>query len=166
VSAVTAATTRFALDEVAARAWLAAGVAADFMDHIAADNTLPGIDPDWIPLLDNADEIAALISGACARGIMTQPPGARADLDADGGGEGYRWLVCLHHGSEQRLTLAGPFVNQNIVGDPTARGAEAGLAVLREYRDSGNEGLDDLAAYIGITRTGDSDVGTTGELDR
>jgi hypothetical protein len=162
---MTEAQPRFTLEEDAARAWLAAGVAADSMDHMAADNTLPGIDADWVPLLDNADEITGLIAGACARGIVSHPPGAGAGLDGDSGGEGYRWLVCLHHGSEQRLTLAGPFVNQNIVGDPNARGAEAGLVVLREYVDSGNECLEDLAGYIETTKTAGNDAGTIDELE-
>jgi hypothetical protein len=157
---------RFTLDEDAARAWLADGVEADgdFLAHQDADNTLPEIDAEWMPLLDNTDEITVLIGAALGHGIITHPPGVGVGLDDDSGGDGYRWLVYLYHGIEQRLILASPFVSQSQVGNATARGAEAGLAVLREAVASANECLDDLDAYT-AARAAEPDDVACGQAD-
>jgi hypothetical protein len=157
--AATRVQTRFALDEDTTRAWLAAGTGADFMDHMAAGNTLPEIDPGWIPGTSEQDAIGGLLAAAQAHGVIAAPAGVHVALEVDGGGEGYRWFVYLRHGSEQRLTLASTFVDAAVIGRAGTSGADAAVGVLREAVDSANECLNGLFAYREATRSsGDPDA--------
>jgi hypothetical protein len=142
--------TRFELDEEAARDWLAAGVSADFMDHMAADNTLPELDGDWNPATDRDGSRAEhLVHDAQVRGVITHPPHITVALDLTAGADpGYRFLVMIDPDPGQSLILATALADLALLGEEGKFGAEAGSEMLRDAVDSANECLDDLGRHM------------------
>lgn len=138
---------RFTLDETAAAAWLAAGVAADgdFVAHQNADNTLPDIDADYCAALDDdgASATFLLVAGALDAGIITdngprdrRGPSLVWEYIADGDGDGYRWV--LYGGTGEPILVSWLEGMSNLGGGIDTKGAASALAVLREAVDEGN----------------------------
>lgn len=132
----TTTVTRFALDEDAARAWL-------------ASDDEPGYGEDFSPARDDDDGNSTylLVTGAFEAGIITDTgrPGDDArgnpslswEFIADGDGDGYRWLLYTENTHEP--ILASWHESMGHLGDGyETTGTEAALAVLREAAEAGN----------------------------
>lgn len=144
---------RFTLDEDKARAWLARAVMAyeGKLDMPAAErDSLPDIDDDYRPQDDYYDgsQTAGLVYLARLTGVLAGPGAVEFDFSTDCDGAGYTWLLYL--GAEDtgpELRLADAHEELRHLGNRSASGAAAALAVLREARDAGNRLLGDLDKY-------------------
>jgi hypothetical protein len=150
-------TTRFRLDEQAAREALALAAAQEdgtTAPHAAGcDPGLPGIGTGWQPPGDeHGSDVTVLVQWAGDSGVLSGPAGMRAEFCFDracceDAADGYRFLLYLAEGSPAQVTLAGTWHETDDLAGSGLSGPAAALEILREARDAASSLLDQLDRY-------------------